>query len=66
MKEQIFFQREQQQKSVFGDGRVIDTGREQKRNAEFSAGFYINLVHADAVFCSKLSVLATPFPKLCA
>ena len=54
--EKIFFKRKQQQEGVFRNGRVIHSGREEQRNAEFGAGLHINLVHADTVFAQDLEL----------
>ena len=64
MKQKIFLQREQQQKRMFGNGGMVDAGREEHGNPEFGAGFHVNLVHADTVLADDFEFGARLFEHL--
>jgi hypothetical protein len=54
VEEEILLEREQEEKRVFGHGRVVHAGREEQRDAELGARLHVNLVHADAVLGKHL------------
>ena len=58
MKEQILFERQQEQEGMLRNGRMINAGREKQRDPKLRAALHVDLVDADAIFGEHLEPLS--------